>query len=65
MHCSHSLPLLPQIAYVFFLCLFTYVVLVRLPKQPEWMEWYVIAYISTLILEKVREILSTEPVELK
>ncbi|XP_045135397.1 transient receptor potential cation channel trpm-like isoform X2 [Portunus trituberculatus] len=54
-----------SIAYVFFLCLFTYVVLVRLPKQPQWMEWYVIAYISTLILEKVREILSTEPVELK
>lgn len=54
-----------SIAYVFFLCLYTYVVLVRLPKQPEWMEWYVIAYISTLILEKVREILSTEPVELK
>uniref|UniRef100_A0A0P4WG93 TRPM SLOG domain-containing protein n=1 Tax=Scylla olivacea TaxID=85551 RepID=A0A0P4WG93_SCYOL len=54
-----------SIAYVFFLCLFTYVVLVRLHKQPQWMEWYVIAYISTLILEKVREILSTEPVELK
>ncbi|XP_071516413.1 transient receptor potential cation channel trpm isoform X2 [Panulirus ornatus] len=54
-----------SIAYVFFLCLYTYVVLVRLPKQPEWMEWYVVAYISTLILEKIREILSTEPVELK
>ncbi|KAG0710418.1 Transient receptor potential cation channel trpm [Chionoecetes opilio] len=54
-----------SIAYGFFLCLFTYVVLVKLPKRPQWMEWYVIAYISTLLLEKVREILSTEPVELK
>ncbi|XP_069947217.1 transient receptor potential cation channel trpm isoform X1 [Cherax quadricarinatus] len=53
-----------SMAYVFFLCLFTYTVLVKLPKKPEWMEWYVVAYISTLILEKVREILSTEPVEL-
>lgn len=52
-------------AYVFFLCLFTYLVLVKLPKQPQWMEWYVVAYISTLLLEKIREILSTEPVELK
>ncbi|XP_042218269.1 transient receptor potential cation channel trpm-like [Homarus americanus] len=54
-----------SMAYVFFLCLYTYIVLVKLPKQPEWMEWYVVAYISTLILEKIREILSTEPVELK
>lgn len=54
-----------QIAYVFFLCLYTYTVLVKLPKQPAWMEWYVVAYISTLILEKLREIISAEPVELK
>ncbi|XP_069984689.1 transient receptor potential cation channel trpm [Penaeus vannamei] len=54
-----------SMAYVFFLCLFTYLVLVKLPKQPQWMEWYVVAYISTLLLEKIREILSTEPVELK
>ncbi|XP_047469379.1 transient receptor potential cation channel trpm-like isoform X1 [Penaeus chinensis] len=54
-----------SMAYVFFLCLFTYLVLVKLPKKPQWMEWYVVAYISTLLLEKIREILSTEPVELK
>ncbi|CAL4083894.1 unnamed protein product [Meganyctiphanes norvegica] len=51
-----------SIAYIFFLCLFTYVVLVKLPKEPQWMEWYVAAYIFTLFLEKIREILSTEPV---
>ncbi|XP_066967422.1 transient receptor potential cation channel trpm isoform X5 [Macrobrachium rosenbergii] len=54
-----------SIAYTFFLCLFTYLVLVKLPKKPQWIEWYVIAYITTLLFEKVREILSTEPVELK
>ncbi|CAL4164580.1 unnamed protein product, partial [Meganyctiphanes norvegica] len=55
---SHS------IAYIFFLCLFTYVVLVKLPKNPDWMEWYVAAYIFSLLLEKMREILSTEPVKI-
>ncbi|KAK4317577.1 hypothetical protein Pmani_011358 [Petrolisthes manimaculis] len=54
-----------SIAYAFFLSLYTYVVLVKLPKQPAWMEWYAVAYISTLILEKLREIISAEPVELK
>ncbi|KAK7065329.1 Transient receptor putative cation channel subfamily M member 7 [Halocaridina rubra] len=52
-------------AYIMFLCLYTYMVLVKLPEYPEWVEWYVVAYISTLFFEKIREILSTEPAALK
>ena len=48
------------IAYTIFLCCFTYVVLVRLPARPEPPEWYVLAYMTTLLAEKVREILACE-----
>ncbi|KAB7493931.1 Transient receptor potential cation channel trpm [Armadillidium nasatum] len=52
-------------AFLVFLCIFTYVVLVKLPAYPEWPEWYVLAYISTFLLEKLREILSSEPTKLR
>lgn len=53
-----------QMAYVFFLVLFTYTVLVRMGPTPSWQELYAISYITTLGCEKIREIASTEPVSL-
>ncbi|XP_061501091.1 transient receptor potential cation channel trpm isoform X5 [Anopheles gambiae] len=51
-----------SMAYVFFLVLFTYTVLVRMEESPSWQEWYAISYIATLGCEKIREIVSSEPV---
>ncbi|XP_052873774.1 transient receptor potential cation channel trpm [Anopheles cruzii] len=51
-----------SMAYVFFLVLFTYTVLVRMEETPSWQECYAIAYITTLGCEKIREIVSSEPV---
>lgn len=49
-------------AYMFFLVLFTYTVLVKMEPTPNWQELYAIAYITTLGCEKIREIVSSEPV---
>ncbi|GIX66978.1 transient receptor potential cation channel trpm, partial [Caerostris darwini] len=49
-------------AYAVFLVLFTFVVLVRLAPQMSWQEAYVTAYLCTLGLEKIREVVSSEPV---
>jgi len=51
-----------SIAYIVFLISFTYVVLVKTDVKPSWQELYTIAYICTLACEKVREIVSSEPV---
>uniref|UniRef100_A0A1L8DKF9 Putative transient receptor potential cation channel trpm n=1 Tax=Nyssomyia neivai TaxID=330878 RepID=A0A1L8DKF9_9DIPT len=51
-----------SLAYVFFLVLFTYTVLVKMEITPNWQEVYSIAYITTLGCEKIREIISSEPV---
>ncbi|XP_067127753.1 transient receptor potential cation channel trpm isoform X2 [Centruroides vittatus] len=51
------------LAYTIFLLLYTYVVLVRLESEPSWQEYFVISYLSTLLLEKFREILCSEPVK--
>nr|CAD7265095.1 unnamed protein product [Timema shepardi] len=51
-----------EIAYIVFLVLYTYVVMVRMEQIPSWQEIYVIAYIVTLACEKIREIVSSEPV---
>lgn len=51
-----------QMAYMVFLMLFTYTVLVRMQPTPSWQEAYSILYISTLGCEKIREIISSEPV---
>ncbi|XP_049292902.1 transient receptor potential cation channel trpm isoform X7 [Anopheles funestus] len=51
-----------SMAYVFFLVLFTYTVLVRMEETPSWQECYAISYIATLGCEKIREIVSSEPV---
>ncbi|XP_075216680.1 transient receptor potential cation channel, subfamily M isoform X1 [Lycorma delicatula] len=50
-----------SIAYIIFLVIFSYVVLVRMEQSPSWQEIYCIAYICTLGCEKVREIISSEP----
>lgn len=52
----------PKMAYMVFLMLFTYTVLVRMTPTPTWQEAYSIAYITTLGCEKVREVISSEPV---
>lgn len=53
-----------SMAYVFFLILFTYTVLVRMRPTPNWQELYSILYIITLGCEKVREIVSSEPAQI-
>uniref|UniRef100_A0A8C5KNX4 non-specific serine/threonine protein kinase n=1 Tax=Jaculus jaculus TaxID=51337 RepID=A0A8C5KNX4_JACJA len=48
-------------AYLAFLMLFTYTVLVEMQPQPSVQEWLVIIYIFTNALEKAREICISEP----
>uniref|UniRef100_A0A8C9T2K2 Ion transport domain-containing protein n=1 Tax=Scleropages formosus TaxID=113540 RepID=A0A8C9T2K2_SCLFO len=48
-------------AYLAFLMLYTYTVLVKIGPEPSIQEWLVIFYISTTALEKVREVLVSEP----
>ncbi|OCT87006.1 hypothetical protein XELAEV_18020697mg [Xenopus laevis] len=49
------------ISYLVYLMLFNYVILVKMERWPLVQEWVVISYIVTLALEKVREILMSEP----
>ncbi|CAO1309963.1 unnamed protein product [Diamesa hyperborea] len=51
-----------SMAYIVFLVLFTYTVLVKMSGTPCWQELYSIAYITALGFEKIREIISSEPV---
>ncbi|XP_077298276.1 transient receptor potential cation channel, subfamily M isoform X2 [Arctopsyche grandis] len=51
-----------SLAYMFFLMMFTYTVLVQMERTPSWQELYSIAYITTLGCEKIREIVCSEPV---
>ncbi|XP_070543442.1 transient receptor potential cation channel subfamily M member 3-like isoform X2 [Ptychodera flava] len=51
---SHSM------AYMVFLIVFNYVVLVRMDEMPNWPEWYVIAYVITFTVEKTRELFLSE-----
>ncbi|BES91248.1 Transient receptor potential cation channel [Nesidiocoris tenuis] len=51
-----------SVAYLAFLFLYSYVVLVKMELQPSWQEYFCIAYICTLGCEKIREIASSEPV---
>ncbi|KAL1787479.1 transient receptor potential cation channel subfamily M member 6 [Sigmodon hispidus] len=48
-------------AYLAFLMLFTYTVLVEMQPEPSVQEWFVIIYIFTNAIEKVREICISEP----
>lgn len=45
-----------QMAYLAFLMLFTFTVLVEMQPQPSVQEWLVIIYIFTNAIEKVREV---------
>uniref|UniRef100_A0A8B9Q0P2 Transient receptor potential cation channel subfamily M member 3 n=1 Tax=Apteryx owenii TaxID=8824 RepID=A0A8B9Q0P2_APTOW len=49
------------ISYLGYLMLFNYMILVPMEQCPSVQEWIVISYIVTLALEKVREILMSEP----
>lgn len=45
-----------QMAYVGYLMLFNYIVLVKMDLWPSPQEWIVIAYIFTNGIEKMREV---------
>ncbi|XP_058146638.1 transient receptor potential cation channel subfamily M member 1 [Dasypus novemcinctus] len=49
------------LSYLGYLLLFNYVILVRMDEWPSLQEWAVISYIVSLALEKIREILMSEP----
>ncbi|XP_067874425.1 transient receptor potential cation channel subfamily M member 7 isoform X2 [Heterodontus francisci] len=48
------------LAYLGFLMLYTYVVLVEMKSLPSVQEWIVISFIFTLAIEKIREIFMSE-----
>uniref|UniRef100_A0A8B9PX21 non-specific serine/threonine protein kinase n=1 Tax=Apteryx owenii TaxID=8824 RepID=A0A8B9PX21_APTOW len=48
-------------AYMAFLMLFTYTVLVKMEPRPSVQEWLVIVYIFSTAIEKVREVFISEP----
>ncbi|XP_072421535.1 transient receptor potential cation channel subfamily M member 7 isoform X3 [Chiloscyllium punctatum] len=48
------------LAYLGFLMLYTYVVLVKMENLPSVQEWIVISFIFTLAIEKIREIFMSE-----
>uniref|UniRef100_A0A672NVU7 Transient receptor potential cation channel subfamily M member 1-like n=1 Tax=Sinocyclocheilus grahami TaxID=75366 RepID=A0A672NVU7_SINGR len=52
-------------AYLVYLMLYNYIILVKMERWPSLQEWIVISYIITLGLEKVRQILMSEPGKLK
>nr|XP_012140914.1 PREDICTED: transient receptor potential cation channel trpm isoform X3 [Megachile rotundata] len=52
------------IAYIIFLVLFSYCILIHMDDHPSLAEIYAIAYICTLGCEKVREIATSEPATL-
>ncbi|KAG2470476.1 TRPM7 protein, partial [Polypterus senegalus] len=45
-----------MLAYLGFLMLYTYTVLVKMPEMPSPQEWIVICYIFTSAVEKIREV---------
>ncbi|XP_061561791.1 transient receptor potential cation channel subfamily M member 1-like isoform X2 [Phycodurus eques] len=53
------------ISYLVYLMLYNYIILVKMERWPSLQEWIVISYILTLGLEKVRQILMSEPGKLK
>ncbi|XP_029112378.1 transient receptor potential cation channel subfamily M member 1-like [Scleropages formosus] len=53
------------ISYLLYLMLYNYIILVKMERWPSLQEWIVISYIITLGLEKVRQILMSEPGKLR
>ncbi|KAI3376894.1 hypothetical protein L3Q82_000010 [Scortum barcoo] len=54
-----------KISYLVYLMLYNYIILVKMERWPSLQEWIVISYIITLGLEKVRQILMSEPGKLR
>ncbi|RUS83212.1 hypothetical protein EGW08_009023 [Elysia chlorotica] len=52
------------IGYVIFLVLFCYVILDRIKPEPSWAEIYIDAFIFTMGLEKIRQIVASEPTKI-
>ncbi|XP_061115892.1 transient receptor potential cation channel subfamily M member 6 isoform X3 [Conger conger] len=50
-----------SMAYLAFLMLYSYTVLVKMRASPSAQEWLVIVYILSTTVEKVREVLTSEP----
>jgi len=48
------------IIYIFFLLCFGYIVLVRTPEYPSWTEIFVLVYIFSYGIDKIRELLQTD-----
>lgn len=48
-------------SYLAFLMLFSFVVLVKMEESPSVQEWMVIAYILSTAVEKIREVMMSEP----
>ncbi|XP_070203392.1 transient receptor potential cation channel subfamily M member 3-like [Littorina saxatilis] len=55
---------LHTISYLSFLCIFMYTVLAKLRETPEWQELYVVSFVATLFIEKLRQIVAQEPVKM-
>lgn len=53
-----------QIAYLGYLMLYNYIVLVKMERWPCLQEWIVISYIITLGLEKVRQVKTATALEI-
>ncbi|XP_017773710.1 PREDICTED: transient receptor potential cation channel trpm isoform X3 [Nicrophorus vespilloides] len=54
-----------SISYLIFLIIYSYMVLVRMDQTPRWQEYVVISYICSFGCEKIREIISSEPVAVR
>ena len=54
-----------SMAYIAFLLIYTYTILFALPDDPAWNEYYVIAFIATYGCDKMREMLVSEPLQLR
>ncbi|XP_044264338.1 transient receptor potential cation channel trpm isoform X2 [Tribolium madens] len=54
-----------SIAYITFLIIFSYTILVKMNENPSWQEWLAISFMCTFGCEKLRELFSSEPVGLK
>ncbi|KAJ8304156.1 hypothetical protein KUTeg_017739 [Tegillarca granosa] len=49
--------------YLMFLICYAYTVLVRTYPRPKWQEYYVMTNVFTLAIEKIRQIVASEPVK--
>uniref|UniRef100_A0A915DAN2 Ion transport domain-containing protein n=1 Tax=Ditylenchus dipsaci TaxID=166011 RepID=A0A915DAN2_9BILA len=50
-----------SISFVIFLSTLTYVLLIRTPPVPTYLEWYLLAYVVTFGLESIRKFFMSEP----